>query len=185
MKPFRIREAAPADIGEKGEGGIRDLYNAARRHERSEGRSPLAPPQYGSWVGAMERQADGKPANQVLVAEDTKGNIVGFALAHHGKNLEHSTIGKLVIDPEYQGQGMGRKLLEKIQIASRQQGKNEIRVCAEHGEGRASEFYQRLGFEVEGRYTTDGGIRVDKLVCPTRLSGHTAALAASNQPRQR
>ena len=161
--PIRIRAALPDDIREAGENGIRDLYNKARRHARANDQSPLSPPSYAQWEAQMTRQEAGDKTVQLLVAEDTAGRIVGFTQASHRDGKDFTTLGKLVIDPDVQGAGIGSKLLEKVHQQAKHQGKAEIHVSAQHGEGNASGFYQGLGFGVTGTRNTQGGLAVDEL----------------------
>lgn len=160
IKHVRIRTAASSDIRERGELGIRDLYNEVRRSERAQGRSPLAPPHYVSWTKAFERK-DGSVT--ALIAQDTKGKIVGFALATHSRRDDSSTLYKLVIAPEAQGMGLGKRLVEKVVAAAKHQGKSILHVSAEHGEAHASGFYQSLGFECEGTKESKQGVGIDSL----------------------
>src|ERR1700721_953655 len=136
-----IRPARPEDIRGRGEHGIRDLFNAVRRDERSHGRSPLAPPQYNSWARAMKKQNGGEERFQALVAE-SKGDIVGFCVATHLKDKPSTTLNKLFTASGMHGSGLGRRLIEAVRKESIKLGKTEIDVCAEAGEGRASGFYQ-------------------------------------------
>lgn len=150
-----IRPATPADIRARGEHGIRDLFNAVRRDERHQGRSPLAPPQYGAWARAMTGDH-----YQVLVAEKD-GEIVGFCLATHLKNEAATTLGKLFTAPETHG--LGRAFIDAVKADAAACGKTEIRATAEAGEGHASGFYRHLGFRVTATETTPGGLKKDHL----------------------
>lgn len=174
-KYFRIRPATPEDIGKIGDGGIRDLYNAARRHARADGQSPLSPPSYAQWEAQMARQAVGDSAVQLLVAEGTQGQILGFIQANHRKDADFTTLNKLVVTPEAQGSGIGRKLLENVRSEAKRQGKKELHVSAEHGAGHASGFYQQLGFAVTHTRQSQGGLAVDELTLPINAlsAGHS------------
>lgn len=153
--PITIRTATPADIRERGEQGIRDLFNRVRRDERHHGRSPLAPPQYRDWARAMTGDH-----YQALVAEKG-GAIVGFCLATHLKNKNTTTLNNLFTAPETHG--LGRAFIEAVRADAAAHGKTAITLTAEAGKGRASGFYKHLGFKVISTDTTPGGVRINHL----------------------
>ena len=153
-----IRPARPEDIRERGERGIRDLFNTVRRDERHHGRSPLAPPQYGNWSRAMEKQSAGEERFQVLVAE-YKGDIIGFCMATHLKDASSTTLNKLFTAPEVHGAGLGRSFIKAVQKKAAELGKTTVNTSAEAGKDKASGFYQHLGFKVTGTETTAGGTK--------------------------
>jgi GNAT superfamily N-acetyltransferase len=150
-----IRPALPADIGERGQGGIRDLFNEVRRDERRHGRSPFAPPPYAAWAQAMKCQAQGKDRYQVLVAEQNH-RIVGFCMATHTKNHSWTTLNKLFTKPSLHGQGIGKEFVRRIEETARRLGKEALHVCAEAGPDRASGFYRHLGFKVVDEKSSAG-----------------------------
>jgi GNAT superfamily N-acetyltransferase len=160
-----IRPARTQDIRDRGQKGIRDLFNAVRRDERRQHRSPLAPPQYGNWSHAMEKQAKGEERFQVLVAE-FNGEIVGFCKATHLKDEPSTTLEKLFTAPETQGVGLGRMFIDRVIKQAAALDKNAIHTCAEAGKGKASGFYQHLGFKVINTKSTTGGIKKDYLRLP-------------------
>ncbi len=79
--------------------------------------------------------------------------LVGFIATD--SRWDHGTVGaihELVVDPEYQGRGLGRALLLHGMAYLRSRG---CRVCelwvGEHNE-RARAIYQALGFQENGRW---------------------------------
>ena len=94
------------------------------------------------------RQRDGLP---VLVAEDERGQVVGFGSygtfrARSGYRLtaEHS----IYVSPEGQGLGVGRALMEALIKEARAAGYHVL-VGAVDGENAASlAFHKKLGFDV-------------------------------------
>jgi len=160
---FIIRPALPADIGERGEGKLRDIFNAVRRSERAQRRSPLDPPHYDRWAETMEAQAKGSQRHQALLAEKD-GKPVGFCHAVHTLRNTHTTLNVLFIAPDVQKSGLGRQFIEAVVIRAGTLGKQEVRVSAEHGKDKATHFYQHLGFKVtETEELKDGG-KKDHLV---------------------
>lgn len=80
--------------------------------------------------------------NWVIVSDDQVAGFIGL-LDHH--------IGGLFIDPDFQGQGLGCKLL---QHAHDLRGHLQLHVYERNQQ--AVNFYQKYGFEVVQRDETDG-----------------------------
>lgn len=92
------------------------------------------------------------PDDHVLVAE-IDGHVVGMAGLHvkRGKQRHCGEIGMMVHD-QYQGRGVGRKLLEALlDLADHHLGlaRVELEVLADNP--RATRLYEGCGFEHEGR----------------------------------
>jgi len=76
---------------------------------------------------------------------DEKGQIVGFV------GVVEDKVEMLFIHPQWRGQGIGRRLLE---YAIKALGSTKVDVNEQNQQ--AVGFYQRMGFEVEGRSELDG-----------------------------
>ncbi|MGM0422459.1 MAG: N-acetyltransferase family protein [Pseudomonadota bacterium] len=144
-KDVEICPARAQDIGDRGDGGIRDLFNAVRRDARHQGRSPLAPPQYAQWAQMIDRQRAGAKHYQVLVAR-YNNEIVGFCAATHLRRKPFTSLNKIFIAASMQGAGIGRRFINLIAARSQEMGRTAVLVTAESGADRASGFYQKLGF---------------------------------------
>jgi len=160
-----IRFAKAADIEGRGKrSGIRDLYNASRRYERAQGRSPLSPPEYKTWMRMIDKQNSVDQCRyQFLIAEDKKGNIVGMSLATHSPRNIYTMWNKLVISPKYQGQGLGQTFFEAVKKKAVNLNKKSIRVKAESGKIKASSYYRKLGFYPYDAYVSQSGIKINRL----------------------
>ncbi len=62
-------------------------------------------------------------------------------------------ISNLAVSPEYQGQGIGRRLLETIAARARAQGLRALALTVDVENERAISFYRRLGFRITGTAT--------------------------------
>jgi len=80
------------------------------------------------------------------------GQVIGFILGtsmlfHYGRTFE---INDLAIDPQYQGQGIGTRLLERCLKDVRSMGMVGVHLITE-SEGFLPEFYRKHGFDKETR----------------------------------
>lgn len=93
----------------------------------------------------MVREAIASRAFEVLVAAAADGAPAGWI------GMTASKVEALFIDPSHQGRGIGRRLM---QMAEEGRGP-ELTVDVNEQNGRALEFYESLGFVVEGRSPVD------------------------------
>jgi putative acetyltransferase len=82
---------------------------------------------------------------ELACVRDEKGQIVGFV------GVVEDKVEMLFIHPQWRGQGIGRRLLE---YAIKALGSTKVDVNEQNQQ--AVGFYQRMGFEVEGRSELDG-----------------------------
>jgi L-phenylalanine/L-methionine N-acetyltransferase len=92
------------------------------------------------------------PDDHTLVAV-VDGQVVGMAGMHVGRGkLRHTADLGMMVHDQFQGRGIGRKLLEALlDIADNYLGlvRVELEVYADNA--RAIRLYEHLGFEHEGR----------------------------------
>jgi [ribosomal protein S18]-alanine N-acetyltransferase len=100
---------------------------------------------YGeSDVQALVRSA---AADNLLLAR-ADDRVVGFALSAPGILLgEYLKI--LVVEPAYQTQGIGRRLMEELERRAFQRWPN-VYLCVSDFNGGARTFYRRIGYEEVG-----------------------------------
>lgn len=89
-----------------------------------------------------------------LVAE-INGEIVGYAW-WEPKSAEIPTIG-LCVGEAYQGKGIGKKLLEKLLIEAKQEGKRGLRLTVMKNNSRAIALYKKFGFHIVGEVNDPKG----------------------------
>ena len=83
----------------------------------------------------------------VQIADDDR--IAGFCYVHRWKEraaYARTVENSIYIDPEYQGRGYGRGMMEHLIEACRQRGIKVIIACITGGNERSCELHRRLGF---------------------------------------
>ncbi|NPB07415.1 MAG: GNAT family N-acetyltransferase [Aquificae bacterium] len=85
------------------------------------------------------------------------GRIVGFVAGdanwfsrREGKRV--GAIHEIVVDPEYQGMGVGKKLMERILNYFREKGLDTAELWVGDENRKALNFYKKFGFFENGRY---------------------------------
>jgi ribosomal protein S18 acetylase RimI-like enzyme len=93
------------------------------------------------------------PGHYLLVAR-IDGTACGFAHLTTRRSILHERlvglIDELVVGREFQGQGIGRQLVDAAIDRCRELGCCEVEVSTEASNLRAQEFYRRCGFDYEG-----------------------------------
>lgn len=99
-----------------------------------------------------------------LTIASLRGVIVGFALAR--TVVDEAELLLLAVDPDSQGGGVGRALLDRFIIDSRSMGARHIHLEVRDGND-AIQLYRHTGFELIGRrrdyYKSADGRRFDAL----------------------
>lgn len=80
----------------------------------------------------------------VVVAEQNN-RVVGAIMGT--KNGSRGFFYCLAIDPEYQGRGIGRKLVEELENRFYQKGAKKVLIMVDEGTRKLTNFYRHLGFE--------------------------------------
>ena len=135
----------------------RDLPRIRRLYERVAARpggiARLENEISDEYIEAFHRNAERQGLE--LVAETRSGEIVAemhaytpgpFCFSHVLSELT------IVVDPEYQGQGLGRELFERFLAIVRREflGIQRVELIARESNGGAIRFYESLGFRREG-----------------------------------
>jgi len=77
---------------------------------------------------------------------ESNGKLIGF-IAH--KPLEKSMlIAALAVLPRYQGSGIGKALIQKVEEKARQLSKKKLLVSTSNDDLPALAFYQKIGFQI-------------------------------------
>ncbi|OAG28388.1 GNAT family N-acetyltransferase [Thermodesulfatator autotrophicus] len=90
----------------------------------------------GFWVAFV----NGKPAGFIVVQPDCR---------FHGKVVPE--IHELVVDPVYQGQGLGKLLMQKALEFLKKRGFKRVALWVGEKNEDARRFYEKLGFKVTDR----------------------------------
>jgi ribosomal protein S18 acetylase RimI-like enzyme len=83
-----------------------------------------------------------------LVAKDDN-RIVGMAFVYLMQTLQGKGgwVDEVVVDNAYRGQGLGRKLMEALIIAARENGATELELTSKPTRVAANALYQKIGFK--------------------------------------
>ncbi|NQV78908.1 MAG: GNAT family N-acetyltransferase [Alphaproteobacteria bacterium] len=73
---------------------------------------------------------------------------------------DHMLLVNVAVDPAYQGQGLGRRLIEKAEAEARDQGYTEIRLFTHAKMSENIDLYTRLGWHEYDRREQAGVPRV-------------------------
>ena len=74
---------------------------------------------------------------------------LGFSLEYHGQD---AFIDELFIKASHRGKGVGTKVMEFVEAASRELGINALHLEVERANLPARDLYQKFGFEDHARY---------------------------------
>lgn len=99
----------------------------------------------------LEIELDGLDADCVHVAAECgDGSVVGT-----GRLLPGGRIGRMAVDPDWRGRGIGRALLDALVERAREQGLAGVEL---HAQTRAEGFYEAAGFRALGPVFEEAGI---------------------------
>lgn len=113
--------------------------------------------QRAAWAGAAEDvEAFGaKLAGWLTILAEAEGEILGFAaLRDDPKVKENRIIEMLYVSPDHAGQGIGKALLDVMELLARQRGAETATVDASE---TAREFFASRGYEMQARNTVMRG----------------------------
>jgi RimJ/RimL family protein N-acetyltransferase len=84
---------------------------------------------------------------------EVDGRVQGFykALRQEGRAAHVAYLGTIAVDPAAHGSGLARRMLEEAIDILKQEGIIRVQLTLEADNPRAARFYQKLGFEPEGR----------------------------------
>jgi len=104
-------------------------------------RRPMFPPE--EWDSVV---ADHAPPNQLLVATDDSGRVVGFTAVHP----QDCEMYLLFVHPSQAGQGVGRALLTAADNALRSAGCKTAFLYTHEENERALKVYRAAGYRPDG-----------------------------------
>ena len=103
---------------------------------------------------ALFAQFASYPDYKIYVAE-VEGRVVGSFALLVMLNLGHrgapsAIIEDVVVDPQWQGRGLGAKMMKAAMALAREKGCYKLVLSSNAKRVRAHAFYERLGFERHG-----------------------------------
>ena len=87
-------------------------------------------------------------ADMFLVAEDNSGRIVGSVRVSGHDGQGH--FGLLAVEPDQQGSGLGRRLIDAAEAWARERGCTSMWLEAVNLREELPPYYRRLGYEISG-----------------------------------
>lgn len=81
------------------------------------------------------------------------GRVQGFykALRQEGRAAHVAYLGTIAVDPAAHGSGLARSMIEEAIEILKQEGIIRVQLTVEADNPRAARFYEKLGFEQEGK----------------------------------
>ena len=92
--------------------------------------------------------------------EQATNKIVGSIVLGVAPDDDSVKINNLVVDPEAQGKGYGRILMNFAQYFAKQEGRAALTLFTNIKMYENLTLYEKMGFEVTGKRTEDGFERV-------------------------
>ena len=90
-----------------------------------------------------------RPEHLVLVAEATANLVVGWIHAGEQDILEVGRFGEilgLVVGDQHRGQGIGRRLVQEVELWARERGLDRVSVRSNVVRNESHPFYKRAGY---------------------------------------
>lgn len=148
-----VRAATEADLRR-----IREIAEAAwgTAHEPIVGADAVA-----SFLEAHYDRASFEPYLEtdralLAVAEDDDGEVVGFvSVSPDDDRPERFNLGRIYVDPDRWGEGVGGRLLAHAESAVAERGGERVRLGVMAENDRAVGFYESAGYERIGRFEDD------------------------------
>jgi ribosomal protein S18 acetylase RimI-like enzyme len=115
------------------------------RADAAAGDAAPPPGAEGDRERVIELLAAGDDHNQVA---ETEGRVVGYANLHERGGTGH--LSYLFVDPDWQGQGIGRRLMERALDEARRRGYRQATLATAVQNAAARRFYERTGWKDTG-----------------------------------
>ena len=97
-------------------------------------------------LGKIRQNTD----ERVIVAENSEGVVVGwttFGITEHIHSKPYVEVSGFVVEQDFRGKGVGRKIIDEVERWTRDKGLLTIRLHANVTRKAAHMFYQAIGFE--------------------------------------
>ena len=144
FRPYLPRDAAP----------LADLFAASIEELTAEDYDEGQRAAWASAAGDVEAFGE-RLAGWLTILAEAEGEILGFAaLRDDPKVKENRIIEMLYVSPDHAGQGIGKALLDVMELLARQRGAETATVDASE---TAREFFAGRGYEMQARNTVMRG----------------------------
>lgn len=128
--------------------------------------------QRAAWASAADdvKAFGERLAGWLTILAEAGGELIGFAalkdnakVQENAKTKENRIIEMLYVAPEHARQGIGKALLDVMELLARQRGAETLTVDAAES---AREFFGKFGYEMQARNTV---IRADEWLVNTTM----------------
>jgi predicted GNAT family N-acyltransferase len=102
---------------------------------------------------SLEGDQDGRDGEALHIVAFDDGRMVGTCRLLFEDGI--ARLGRMAVEPELRGRGVGAAILEEADRRSREAGASKIRL---HAQTAAASLYARDGFEVRGDEFIEEGI---------------------------
>jgi len=120
---------------------------------------------YAKWMPVIGRKPKPMVADHAAAIRDhivelaaLDGRIVG--LIELIRATDHLLLESIAIDPAAQGQGIGRRLMQRVEDRATDMGYSLVRLYTNKAFAANLDFYRRLGYTIEREEPFKGGIVV-------------------------
>lgn len=107
------------------------------------------------WARTIAEINDGKDAECIYVAVTAAGDVVGLAMGHPAATAQTGEIGSLYVSEPYQGQGIGRQLVQAVAAHLATTGITTLHIAVLAANAPARRFYEAIGGQVVGERMFD------------------------------
>jgi ribosomal-protein-alanine N-acetyltransferase len=88
-------------------------------------------------------------ANSITVVCTVSDTIVGYATVYFRRNSKIAHLESIAVDPDYQGTGIGKKLMSEIEKASLEMGCKKIVLETFEKKVSALKLYEKTGYSIK------------------------------------
>lgn len=120
---------------------------------------------YAKWVPVIGRKPKPMVADHTAAIRDhiveltsLNGKVVG--LIELVLAADHLLLENIAIDPAAQSQGIGRRLMQRVEERATEMGYRMVRLYTNQAFATNLDFYRRLGYAIEREEPFKGGIIV-------------------------
>jgi len=105
----------------------------------------------------IDRKLARDPENLLIVEHD--GEVVGSVMV--GYEGHRGWVNYLAVDPDHQGRGLGRRLMERAEEILGQLGCAKVNLQVRSSNEAAIGFYRRIGYSVDDSVSMGRRLEVD------------------------
>jgi len=114
----------------------------------------------GQTIGyALQRLLRSRTFGRVWVIETVEHGLAGYTILTYNYDLEFGGVQAIITDffitEPYRRHGLGRRMIATMADFCRKRGITTIELQVTHGNRRAKQFYESLGFETLDRLVMD------------------------------